>query len=100
MCFSKPNYEPLARAQIESGKAMAAAHKEAAELQRKTQIEVMNFYKDRIATLRADSAPYREMGLEAMRELRDKHKAGDFKTAVRLAKTHGKDPSHNSETLP
>ena len=81
MAKRSPNYEPLAKAQIEAGKMMAAAHREAAELQRKTQIEVMDFYKERIATLRADSAPYREMGLEAMRELRDKHKAGDFKAA-------------------
>ena len=81
MCFRKPNYEPLARAQIESGKMMAEAHVKAANIQRKTQTEVLNFYKDRIATLRADAAPYRELGLSAMEELQKRHEAGDFKAA-------------------
>ena len=76
-----PNYQPLAKAQEESGKAMAAATRHAADVQRKTQLEVMDFYKDRIATLRADAAPYRKLGLEAMAELRDKQKAGAFEAA-------------------
>ena len=79
MCFSKPNYEPLARAQIEAGKMTAEAHVKAANIQRKTQLEVMNFYKDRIATLRADAAPYRELGLSAMGELQRRHESGDFR---------------------
>ena len=81
MAKRSPNYEPLARAQMEAGKAMAEATREAAEIQRKTQVEVLNFYKDRIATLRADSAPYREMGKSAMEELRDRQKRGEFKAS-------------------
>ena len=79
MAKRAPDYRPLAEAQKEAGRMVAAATERAAEIQAATQQEVLQFYKDRIALLREDAAPYREMGVEVLKELRMRSERGDFK---------------------